>query len=181
METTKNDLPKKVKKFFYELSDYLDTKLLYYGSIQRSDYVPGKSDIDVDIFTDNEYSLMNKMQHFLHVDKNDFEKVVWMVKGTTTTYGYKLKYTNESKKIYAEFSIYNNKFKDIISSEHKSKIVLPIYVTILLYVLKFFYYKIPLLDKKTFANIKRWIMNVLVSGSDSDDKFLVIDSKKRIK
>ena len=88
---------------------------------------------------------------------------------------------NESKKIYAEFSIYNNKFKDIISSEHKSKFVLPIYVTILLYVLKFFYYKIPLLDKKTFANIKRWIMNVLVSGSDSDDKFLVIDSKKRIK
>ena len=50
METTKNDLPKKVKKFFYELSDYLDTKLLYYGSIQRSDYVPGGRAVHARIF-----------------------------------------------------------------------------------------------------------------------------------
>ena len=50
METTKNDLPPNTKKFFYNLSEYLDTKLLYYGSVQRSDYVPGKSDIDVIIF-----------------------------------------------------------------------------------------------------------------------------------
>ena len=69
METTKNDLPPNTKKFFYNLSEYLDTKLLYYGSVQRSDYVPGKSDIDVVIFTDNEFSLMNKLQHYLHLNK----------------------------------------------------------------------------------------------------------------
>ena len=73
METTKNELPKNVRRFFYQLSDYLDTKFLYFGSVQRSDYVPGKSDIDVDVFTDNEYSLMAKMQHYLHVQKNDFK------------------------------------------------------------------------------------------------------------
>ena len=95
METTKNDLPKNVKRFFYELSEYLDTKLFYYGSIQRSDYVAGKSDIDIDIFTDNEYSMMNKMQHFLHVQKNDFKKVVWIIKGTTT-YGYKIPNTDKN-------------------------------------------------------------------------------------
>jgi len=66
METTKNDLPQDIKQFFYKLSDYLDTKLLYYGSVQRSDYVPGKSDIDVDIFTDNPDSLITKLQHFLN-------------------------------------------------------------------------------------------------------------------
>ena len=74
METTKNDLPSDTKKFFYNLSDYLDTKLLYYGSVQRSDYVPGKSDIDVDIFTDNADSLKSKLQHFLHLKKNSFKK-----------------------------------------------------------------------------------------------------------
>ena len=67
METTKNKLPTNVKNFFYNLSEYLDTPFLYFGSVQRSDYVPGKSDIDVDVFTDNEYSLMAKMQHYLHV------------------------------------------------------------------------------------------------------------------
>jgi hypothetical protein len=175
MESTKNKLPEKTKKFFYDLGNYLDTKLLFFGSVQRPDYVPGKSDIDVDIFTDNEYSLMNKMQHFLHVDKHDFEKVVWIIKDTTT-YGYKLKYINEDKNIYAEFAIYNNKFKDIILSEHNGKSVLPFYITILLYVLKFFYYKIPLLDKKTFAYIKRLIMNGLLLDPSN---FLVLDNKKR--
>lgn len=175
METTKNDLPKNVKRFFYELSDYLDTKLFYYGSIQRSDYFPGKSDIDVVIYTDNEYSIMNKIQHFLHVNKNDFQKVVWIVKGTTT-YGYKIKYVNDKEKIQAEFSIYNDKFKDIIIKEHNSKNILPIYITWLLYILKFFYYQLQLFDSKTFAYLKRVILNGILGG-EIDGKFLVLDSK----
>ena len=72
METTKNDLPVNVKKFFYNLSEYLDTKMLYFGSVQRSDYVPGKSDIDIDIFTDNENSIITKMQHFLGSPKSAY-------------------------------------------------------------------------------------------------------------
>ena len=54
METTKNELPYKLKRFFYKLENDLDTKLYFYGSIQRNDYVAGKSDIDVSIFTDND-------------------------------------------------------------------------------------------------------------------------------
>ena len=34
--------------------------------------------------------------------------------------------------------------------EHNSKHVLPFYITIMLFVLKFFYYQLPLLDTKTF-------------------------------
>lgn len=174
METTKNDLPKNVKDFFYQLGDYLDTKLLYFGSVQRSDYVPGKSDIDVDIFAENEYSLMVKMQHFLHVGKKDFKKVVWIIKDTPT-YGYKLKYENEKEGINAEFSIYNDRFKDIILSEHNAKKVLPFYVSILLYILKFFYYQVPLLDKKRYAYYKRVILNGTM-GEEIDAKFLVLNT-----
>ena len=79
METTKNNLPPNVKDFFYNLSEYLDTKMLYFGSVQRSDYVPGKSDIDVDIFTDNENSVIAKMQHFLGVSKKEFKSIVWVI------------------------------------------------------------------------------------------------------
>jgi predicted nucleotidyltransferase len=61
METTKNNLPENVKNFFNDLRKYLDTKLLFYGSVQRSDYFPESSDIDVDIFTDNVGSTMSKM------------------------------------------------------------------------------------------------------------------------
>jgi hypothetical protein len=174
METTKNELPKNVKDFFYKLSDYLDTKLLYFGSVQRSDYVPGKSDIDVDVFTENEYSLMNKMQHYLHVSKNDFKKVAWIL-DDVPIYGYKLKYKNKKDNIYAEFSIYNEKFKELVINEHKSKFVLPFYITMILCVLKFFYYQIPLLSKQTFSDIKRFTLNTAI-GSDSDTRFLVLNS-----
>ena len=111
METTKNDLPPNVKKFFLNLSDYLDTKMFYFGSVQRSDYVSGKSDIDVDIFTDNENSLIAKMQHFLGASKSQFKSIVWVI-GETPIYGYKIKYKNRDEKIKAEFSIYNEKFKE---------------------------------------------------------------------
>jgi predicted nucleotidyltransferase len=54
METTRNNLTPYSKHFFDSLSNYLDTKLYFFGSIQRRDYFPNSSDIDVDIFTDNE-------------------------------------------------------------------------------------------------------------------------------
>lgn len=175
METTKNELPKNTKLFFHQLSDYLDTKLLYYGSVQRSDYVAGKSDIDVDVFTDNEYSLMAKMQHYLHVSKKDFKKVAWIIVDTPV-YGYKLKYENEKEGINAEFSIYNEKFKEHVLGEHNSTKMLPFYVSFLLYILKFCYYQFPILDKKTFAYIKRILINhILRNGNDA--KFLVIEDE----
>jgi len=173
METTKNELPKHVKEFFYHFSDYLDTKFYYFGSVQRSDYIPGKSDIDVDIFTENEYSLMTKMQHYLHVTKNDFKKVVWIV-NDVPIYGYKLNYENKQKKINAEFSIYNEKFKEVVTKEHNSKQVLPIYISIILYILKFFYYQLPLMDKKTFQNIKRFVLGN-ATATNNGTRFLILD------
>ena len=173
METTKNDLPPNVKIFFHRLSDYLDTKMLYFGSVQRTDYVAGKSDIDIDIFTENENSIMSKMQHFLKVSKNEFKPIVWLI-GNTPVYGYKLKYNNPEEQIVAEFSIYNEKFRDTIIKEHTRKFVLPIYITVLLYIIKLFYYTIPLLSHKLYGKWKRFLLSRGI-GEDLD-KFMVLDS-----
>ena len=175
METTKNPLPENVKKFFYNLSEYLDTKILYFGSIQRADYVPGKSDIDVDIFTDNEHSLMSKLQHYLHLDKKKFKSFVYII-DSNTTYGHKVKYDNPDENIQVEFSIYNEKFKDIIIKEHTRKFVLPFYVTWLLCLVKLFYYNIPILSKSFYIDAKKWILNTLY-GSDINTQFIVLDEQ----
>jgi predicted nucleotidyltransferase len=90
MNEINNELPTDIKNFFNRLKNYLDTDLYFYGSVTRSDYVPGKSDIDVAIFTDNEYSTMSKLQHFLHVKRSDFDKVVWKL-NSKMIYGYKIK------------------------------------------------------------------------------------------
>jgi predicted nucleotidyltransferase len=68
METTKNKLTPYQTSFFNRLSTYLDTKLYFFGSIQRQDYFPESSDIDVDIFTDNESATIVQMMNFLHVE-----------------------------------------------------------------------------------------------------------------
>ena len=69
MNKIRDDFPEDLKNFFIDLQNYLDTELYFYGSVNRSDYVHGKSDIDVAIFTDNEYSTISKLQHFLHVKR----------------------------------------------------------------------------------------------------------------
>ena len=171
METTKNKLTPEQGNFLKNLGNYLDTKLFYYGSIQRDDYVSGKSDIDVDIFTDNEMSTIHKMQHFLHVQKSDFKKIIWKLRNNKLITGYKIKYSNDF--INAEFAIYNEKYKQDILREHNSKNILPFYCTFLLNVLKIMYYHLHILPTKYYAYLKRKIFSY-GCGFTSEEKFLVL-------
>ena len=176
METTNNKLPDNIVSFFKELSEYLDTKILYFGSVQRGDYFPGKSDIDVDIFTDNEHSIMTKMQHFMNIDKKKFKKFIWRLNhNNTMAHGHKVMYKNEEQNFNAEFSIYNEKYKQGILKEHLAKTILPFYATWMLILLKFFHYTIPLLEYKTFSYLKKKILTLGIGLPD--DQFIVLDSK----
>ena len=176
METTNNKLPDNIVSFFKELSEYLDTKILYFGSVQRGDYFPGKSDIDVDIFTDNEHSIMTKMQHFMNIDKKKFKNFVWRLNhNNTMAHGHKVMYKNEEQNFNAEFSIYNEKYKQGILKEHLAKTILPFYATWMLILLKFFHYTIPLLEYKTFSYLKKKILTLGIGLPD--DQFIVLDSK----
>jgi hypothetical protein len=175
METTKNDLPPDTKQFFYKLSEYLDTKLLYYGSVQRSDYVPGKSDIDIDIFTDNPDSLITKLQHFLHLKKKKVKKTMYII-DDKTIYGHKVKYENKGAQIKAEFAIYSEEDKEIVIKHHQMKTVLPIYISILLYILKTFYYRIPILTKSFYINSKNWLLDKV---GNPNNKFIILEDQQQ--
>ena len=165
METTKNDLTPNAKKFFHNLSEYLETKMLYYGSIQRKDYVAGQSDIDVSIFTDNEHSIISKMCQFLHVKRKEFKTIIIKNSGQIV-YGHKIKYQTESKNdkgepIVCEFAIYNTIFKTILM-EHYNKINnVPLFILFLLYILKQVFYVFPIISKKKYNDIKVYIFNDL--------------------
>jgi predicted nucleotidyltransferase len=176
METTKNKLPENVNIFFNNLSEILDKKLLFFGSIQRNDYFPGNSDIDVDIFTDNVHSTISKMQHYLQIDKKKFKKFVWRLnnKNRTLAHGCKVMYKGPDESFSAEFSIYNEKFKQAILDEHLQKTTLPFYASWMLIVLKFLYYKLQLMDRSTFSYFKKKIMSFMIGLPD--DQFVVLDS-----
>jgi predicted nucleotidyltransferase len=171
METTKNKLTPQEKKFLDGLSEYLDTKLIYYGSIQRHDYAPGKSDIDIDIFTDNEESIMTKIQHYLKVSRKEFKKIVWhMNRPKKIVNGYKIKYTNSFIKI--ELSIYNNIYKQYVLKEHQFKITLPTYAYGILYILKLLYYYSHIISKSSYIYLKNKVLTL--SLGIKEDEFIIL-------
>jgi|LauGreDrversion4_2_1035121.scaffolds.fasta_scaffold70431_2 hypothetical protein len=167
METTKNEMPLHAKQFFNKLSNYLDTKIYFYGSIQRDDYFPESSDIDADIFTDNESSTISKLQNYLGVKKYDFRKFVYRLNKTKKiVYGRKVKYEDPDNNFFTEISIYNEKDKEYVLIEHQAKMILPIYISYLLIFLKFFYYNLGIVSNDTYTYFKRIIMNYMVDGTD---------------
>ena len=93
METTKNDFSPYEKTFFNKMSNYIGEPIYFFGSIQRCDYFPGLSDIDIDIFTFDEKTTLIKLQKFLNMESSDFKKFVYkMDKTNQIITGYKTKY-----------------------------------------------------------------------------------------
>ena len=174
METTKNEMPPYAKNFYNKLSSYLDTKFYFYGSIQRYDYFPKYSDIDADIFTDNEMSTISQIAHFLEIKKSEFRKFVYNLHKTNkVVYGYKVKYEDPANNFTTEISVYNEKDKEAVLLEHRSKCNIPFYVTFFLIILKFFYYNLGLVPKNMYKDIKNWIMSYVIEGKDCE--YIVID------
>ena len=176
METTRNKLTQDEKIFFYKLSNYLDTKLYYFGSVQRGDYFPSSSDIDVDVFTENENGTIIKFMNFLNVERSEFKRFVWKLnKNNKLAYGYKLMYKNIEHNFSVEFSIYNEKYKNNILYEHNDKKDIPLYATILLIIIKFLYYTLNIIPSQWYKESKKFILSTLIFKKI--DHFVVIDSK----
>lgn len=163
MTKTKNTLPDTTNNFLNNLSEYIQTPLYFYGSVQRNDFFPGSSDIDIDLFTHNEKSTINKLSNYLQIDKKDFKKVVWQNDKKRMIYGYKKYYKNESLDLKIEFSIYNEKYKKDVLESHEYKTNLPLHIVILLYLLKFAYYKLQIIDSKTYRKYKHYILTDLIN------------------
>ena len=111
METTNNKLTSEQMKFFKKLSNYLDTKLYFYGSIQRDDYFTNDSDLDVAIFTDNTSSMLSKINNYFNIKKCEFKKFVWKLNITKNVVsGQKYMYTEPENNFKVEFCIYDEKY-----------------------------------------------------------------------
>lgn len=184
METTYNTLPPYTAAFFDRLRNYLDLPLYFFGSVQRIDYFNG-SDIDVDIFTPNPKSTILQLQHFLRADPADFKRMVWKIHGgvdsnhpgapTAVAVGHKIMYKEPANGLVVEFSIYDDKYREAVLAEHCYKMHLPLYVSILLIVLKTFYYNLGIIPDKMYTILKRLILNSLVN--QEEEHFVIVDTK----
>jgi hypothetical protein len=162
MEQINEKLTDKQKQFFNNLSIHIGKPIYFYGSIYRLDYFSGKSDIDIDIFTDNETSTIQMLCNFLNMNRNDFKKSFYKL-GSTVVRGFKSKYKDERNNIDVEISIYNDKYKKLVLDEHNKAKCLPFYITILLFIVKFCYYNLGIIPDDIYKKIK---LNLVNPGSE---------------
>jgi len=169
METTRNKLTTNQRFFFEKLRNYIDKPIYFYGSIQRNDYYPGRSDVDIAIFTENEWSSIYVLCNFLNLSKKDFKKSIYKL-NNKIFHGYKAKYKDEESDIDVEISLYNEKIKDAIMREHSRNLVLPFYISFILSILKILYYDLKFISKNYYRSCKRFIMN-----ENNEQKFILLD------
>jgi predicted nucleotidyltransferase len=174
METTKNKLSPYESDFFNKMKNYIDKPLYFYGSIQRDDYFPQLSDIDIDIFTDNVNSTLNLIQNYLSLDKKEFKKSLYKMDKTNHLIpGYKNKYIDEENKLTVEISVYDEKYKEEILKEHQGKFNLPLYITVVLVFLKILHYNLGILPIYYYSRFKKFLTNTCYDNNKAE--FVVVD------
>ena len=144
--------------FFEHLSTYIDKDLYFYGSITRCDYLPGKSDIDIAIFSDQEQSTIYQISNVLNVKIQDFKKVVYRIDDVVVQ-GFKLRYADLYKGVETEISVYSDRYKSVVLQDLRRTETMPLYITIILYVVKVLYYDLQIISKKGYKKAKQFLMN----------------------
>ena len=171
METTKNKLTQEETIFFEKLRNYLGTPIYFFGSIQRYDYLQTHSDIDVDIFANDERDIIIKLQNLLDVKRNDFQKTLTIINNRIVS-GYKIKYTDEQKKINTELCIFNEKYKNDVINSQKSKFNLSYLMCSILLLLKILHYELNIMSFKIFRQLKNYFIGI--TNTDKRN-FIIMD------
>ena len=173
MEITKNKLTQEEIVFFKNIKIILDTQIYFYGSIQRYDYLSLYSDIDVDIFTNDEKGTIIKLQNYLNVKKSDFKRTLCiMFKSNIIIPGYKLKYIDKDNKINVEFSIFNERYKNQVIESQKVQIKTPYFTCLIILFLKILYYELNVIPFKIFRKIKNYLLGI--SNKDKQN-YIIMD------
>lgn len=163
MEYTKNKLPIKTQEYLNKMKEYLDTKLYFYGSVQRLDFFSNHSDIDICIFTDNTQTMINKLASFLHINKKQIKKIFLNIKNNSNKYDiiycYKVFYKNTKKNLILEITICNEKYKKQMFNNYIKGFNLPSYIIFILFMLKFIYYYLPIISFDYYNKYKNIIIN----------------------
>ncbi len=160
IEIIKNNLTDYHYQFLTNLQRYIDTELIFFGSIKRCDFFIGKSDIDIAIITDNVESVKKKLQNYLNIGKSKIKKSMQKIPNSNKlVYGYKINYDDLEHNLYLEIIIYDEQYRSFIINNIEKTTNLPFYITIIYFILKFLTYSLPILPEDVLKYCKNFVMN----------------------
>lgn len=161
-------IPEEIKNFLTQLEDYVDVPLSYFGSIVRPDFIPGKSDIDAALFTDNTSSTMERLSGYLGVPRSEIIPF-GIIAGGKSIFGNKIKYNfiygkQLQRQQQLEFLVYDKKQQHAVMTENKKRFTLPLFISVLFACLKFLYYRLHIISPYTYNSLKRYLINDMLIG-----------------
>ena len=152
----KHNLNKNQYEYFSELQTQIDTPLYFIGSITRSDYIKDKSDIDIEVFTDNILSTKLKVEYlFNYYEKNIENKIIVFDINNVSFSGYKYFFRNNKKDVQFDFTLYKTECKKNLLYHRNIETNLPLSISMYLFIIKFLYYRLHIINKNTFSFLKK--------------------------
>lgn len=164
MESIPKFLPNSIQRKLQQLQQRLELSnpLCFYGSALRGDFVPNKSDLDIAIFTDNASDTIVKLQSFFGAVS--VKHVVWKL-NQHLIHGHKINTVlrgNDHQQYDCELSIYGTQYKSIVVADYRKGLDVPLIPFVMLCVVKWLHYIVPVLSPPMYAHCKRFILDSLV-------------------
>ena len=154
----KDKLNENQYEYFLELQTQIDTPLYFIGSITRSDYIKDKSDIDIEVFTDNILSTKLKVDYlFNYYEKNIENKIIVFDINNVSFSGYKYFFRNKKKDVQFDFTLYKTECKKNLLYHRNIETNIPLSISIYLIIIKFLYYRLQIINKNTVSFLKKFL------------------------
>ena len=140
--------------YFLELQEKIDLPLYFMGSITRSDYIKGKSDLDIEVFTDNIASTKEKLNYLFNYYETQEENIAIIVKIKDVPFsGYKYKVNQDG--IQFDLTLYKKVSQKTILYYRTREINVPFTISAFLIIIKFFHYHLNILNDRNYYLIKK--------------------------
>jgi len=140
--------------YFLELQEKIDLPLYFMGSITRSDYIKGKSDLDIEVFTDNIASTKEKLNYLFNYYETQEENMVIIFKIKDVPFS-AYKYKVNQSGIQFDLTLYKKESKKTILHYRNLEINVPFIISAFLIIIKFFHYRLNIINDRNYYLIKK--------------------------
>jgi predicted nucleotidyltransferase len=161
LEKIKDKLTREQYLFFCELQELLDVPLYFLGSIARSDFVKNKSDIDVEVFSDNITSIKMKILSIFNLNKNFTNYLVRTINNVPFSC---IKYYLKDIKCNTafDFSINPKCNQNIVLQYRYKQTNLPYLIINFFNIIKFLHHQIGIIDTTMYIELKTQFWNYYI-------------------
>ena len=161
LEEVKDKLTKNQYNYFLQIKEQIDLPLYFLGSITRCDYIKGKSDLDLEVFTDNFNSTILKMEYLFDFYQRKTKRnfIVFEISNIPIS-GYKYYFKDKQRDVSFDFTIYNKACQKTVLHHRIIEKNIPYLLSLFLVMIKILYYHLSIISNNNYSYIKKYFLRL---------------------